>query len=295
MKIFQLEIPPLFYKNFLEEIQDFLLQECDKTEKKGKVIFTPNPEICLKTLEDSEFLQLLQKADFLTSDGIGLYIAYQINDLPNGESWSESWLWGKIVWGLRRILGVSLLPYFFFNILFRKKMLYRAYGERICGSDLTSNLVDFARKHQIPVAIVDPYFPQDLGKCASQKTFREKIWEKFPDLLFDYYILTPDAQKDIFEKIQNSQAKICFSTLGMKRQELFSLEVIQKCPNICLALGVGSSFDYYTGFQKRAPKIYRKIGFEWLYRIFTSPNKWKRLGRIYQAVIIFPIRVLLYK
>ena len=90
MKIFQLEIPPLFYKNFLEEIQDFLLQECDKTEKKGKVIFTPNPEICLKTLEDSEFLQLLQKADFLTSDGIGLYIAYQINDLPNGESWSES-------------------------------------------------------------------------------------------------------------------------------------------------------------------------------------------------------------
>jgi N-acetylglucosaminyldiphosphoundecaprenol N-acetyl-beta-D-mannosaminyltransferase len=68
--------------------------------------------------------------------------------------------------------------------------------------------------------------------------------------------------------------------------------VMDQCPNIKIGLGVGSSFDYIIWFQKRAPKIFRSIGIEWLYRIFTSPGKIQRLARIYQAVIIFPITVL---
>jgi N-acetylglucosaminyldiphosphoundecaprenol N-acetyl-beta-D-mannosaminyltransferase len=80
----------------------------------------------------------------------------------------------------------------------------------------------------------------------------------------------------------------------MKRQEKFCFEVQKYCPNVRIALGVGSSFDYFTGFQKRAPKIFRDIGFEWFYRIFTSPNKLDRLRRMYQAVIVFPMKVILY-
>jgi exopolysaccharide biosynthesis WecB/TagA/CpsF family protein len=81
----------------------------------------------------------------------------------------------------------------------------------------------------------------------------------------------------------------------MKRQEACIHETLDHCSNIKLWLWIGSSFDYHIGYQKRAPKIWRSLGFEWLYRIFTSPNKLKRLRRIYQALIVFPIRVLLYK
>lgn len=272
MKIFRLKISKLSQGIFLVALQKHVLEGTQ-----WKSVFTPNPEICLKTLQDEEFLDILNQADYLTSDGIGLYLSYQIEDSK-----------------LPRILRFFLIPYYFFNILFRKQSLYKKYWDRICGSDLTSSLVEFAQRHNIKIAILDPYYPNDIEKCASQATFREKLLEQFPKLNFDFYIYSEEKKDEIFETIAKSDAKILFSTLGMKRQEISVLEWLKKCPNLRLGLGVGSSFDYYTGFQKRAPKLWRQLGFEWLYRIFTSPNKIQRLGRIFKAVIIFPIHVIVY-
>jgi len=139
-----------------------------------------------------------------------------------------------IMW--RRVRAFFLLPYYFFNILFRKKYLYKKYGDRICGSDLTSDLVKFSEKNNIRIAIIDPYFPEDEGKCTVQKNFREKLAEKFPNLLFDFYILGQKSQENILENIKNSEAKICFASLGMKKQELFCQQVQKHCPNVSLAL-----------------------------------------------------------
>ncbi|MBT3728712.1 hypothetical protein HOF65_06935 [bacterium] len=44
------------------------------------IVFTPNPEILLKTQTDIEFKELINKASHLTPDGIGLYLAFQIID-----------------------------------------------------------------------------------------------------------------------------------------------------------------------------------------------------------------------
>lgn len=286
MKIFELEIHRLKYAKFFKEITHHLQE---KDAKKGKIIFTPNPEICLKTLEDEEFLHMLQKAYYLTSDGIGLYIGYQINDF-----FQKSISSFKIQIFLKKTVAFFLLPYFIFNVLFRKQMLYKRYGARICGSDITENLVYFCEAKGIRIAILDPYFPQDLKKCEAQEHFSHNLKKIFPKLHFDHYVYSDKNADKIFEKIAHGKAKVLFSTLGMKRQEASIIRGLKKCPNIRLWLGVWSSFDYFTGFQKRAPDIFRKTGFEWLYRIFTSPNKLKRLGRIYQAVILFPLTVILY-
>ena len=71
MKIFWIEIQNLKYKDLFTEITKF---------EKQNIVFTPNPEILLKIKSDEEFKNILLKADFLTSDGIWLYIAYQILD-----------------------------------------------------------------------------------------------------------------------------------------------------------------------------------------------------------------------
>jgi len=271
MKIFGLNIWRYRYKDFFQEITDYLHWEGEK----WKAIFTPNPEICLKTLEDEEFLQVLQKADYLTSDGIGLYIGYQINDSQ-----------------LPKFVRYLNCPFYIFNIIFRKKYLYKKYGERICGSDLTHSLVNHAQDNDIHIAIIDPYFPKDALKCESQESFREKFSAKFPELVFDLYVYGEHNSEKIFTQIAQSDAQILFSTLGMKKQEVSILKWLEICPNLRLWLAIGSSFDYYTWFQKRAPKLFRDLGFEWFYRIFTSPNKIQRLGRIYQALVVFPIKVL---
>lgn len=226
MKIFELEIPRLKYTKFFKEITHHLQE---KDAKKGKIIFTPNPEICLKTLVDEEFLQMLQKADYLTSDGIGLYIAYQIQDLFN-KSTSNF----PLQVFLKKLIAVIFLPYYICNILFRKQMLYKRYGARICGSDITEDLVYFCEAKGIRIAILDPFFPHDLKKCEAQEHFSHNLKKIFPKLHFDHYVYSDKNADIIFKKIASGKAKVLFSTLGMKRQEASIIHGIKKCPNIRL-------------------------------------------------------------
>lgn len=266
MKIFWIEIQNLKYKDFFYEITKL---------EKANIVFTPNPEILLKTTTDKEFENILQKADFLTSDGIWLYIAYQILD-------NNFW----------KFINFLLLPYFFFNLFFKRKMLYEKYWDRICGSDLTKDLINFASQNKVSITIIDLYNPTDKNKVASQASFKKILKEKFPDLMFDYVIFNPEEKEKIFDKIASSSSKIVFSTLGMKKQEKNILEIMEKCPNLKLGLWVGSSFDYFVGFQKRAPKIWRKIGLEWLYRLITWPRKINRIKRLYSAIFNFTFKVI---
>jgi len=92
--------------------------------KNRYIIFTPNPEILLNAKKDKKFKALLNKADFLLPDGIGLYIAYQIKtshltSLLQGD--------GNIKKILKIILSIILMPYFFFNLFFRRKYLYERF------------------------------------------------------------------------------------------------------------------------------------------------------------------------
>jgi UDP-N-acetyl-D-mannosaminuronic acid transferase (WecB/TagA/CpsF family) len=79
----------------------------------------------------------------------------------------------------------------------------------------------------------------------------------------------------------------------MKKQEQSILEIMWKCKNIKIWTWIWSSFDYIIGFQKRAPKIWRYLWLEWLYRLFTWPQKINRLKRLYSAIFVFIYKVII--
>ena len=56
-----------------------------------------------------------------------------------------------------------------------------------------------------------------------------------------------------------------------------------------LFVGVGGSFDVWSGEVKRAPEIYQKLGLEWLYRTNLDP---KRFKRIFPTLPLFVLKVL---
>jgi exopolysaccharide biosynthesis WecB/TagA/CpsF family protein len=187
---------------------------------------------------------------------------------------------------------MALLPVYFFNLFFRKSQLYQKYWERICGSDLTKDLLYYSEAEKVSITIIDLYNPTDSNKVASQAIFSEKLRSTFPELRFDYIIYNPEKKSEILEQIKSSDSKIVFSTLWMKKQEQSVVDIMEYCPNIKLGLWIWSSFDYFIGFQKRAPKIFCSLGLEWFYRIFTWPQKIKRLKRIYNAIFIFLYKVI---
>jgi 8-oxo-dGTP pyrophosphatase MutT (NUDIX family) len=79
--------------------------------------------------------------------------------------------------------------------------------------------------------------------------------------------------------------------LGAPYQEKFIYYNLKKIPSAKLGLSVGGSFDFLTGKLKRAPKGFRRIGLEWLWRLIKQPSRWKR---IYTAVIVFPWRFFVF-
>ena len=43
-----------------------------------------------------------------------------------------------------------------------------------------------------------------------------------------------------------------------------------------VGVGVGGSFDVISGRVKRAPKLLRQLGLEWLFRLLIQPWRWRR-------------------
>lgn len=273
MKIFDISLDKLKYVDFFKTITRF---------EKQNIVFTPNPEILLQTNTDLGFKQLLQKAQYLTPDGIGLYIAFQILDTEIPIRFMK----------YKSLYRVVLLPIYFFNLFFRKSQLYQQYWERICWSDLTKDLLYYSESQNVPITIIDLYNPTDSNKVASQAIFSKKLSTSFSELKFDYIIYNPEKKAEILEQIKSSDSKILFSTLWMKKQEQSVVDIMDHCPNIKLWLWIWSSFDYFIGFQKRAPKIFCSLGLEWFYRMLTWPQKIKRLKRIYNAIFVFLYKVI---
>ena len=58
---------------------------------------------------------------------------------------------------------------------------------------------------------------------------------------------------------------------------------------------MGGAFDFLSGTVKRAPYCLRKIGLEWLWRLFRRPNWQAKIKRIYQALIIFSIKIFKWR
>lgn len=276
MQILWIPINKLSYKEFLEKIT--------KLNKKS-IIFTPNPEIILKTLEDQEFKKMILRADYLLPDWTGLYIASQINEYKLSAKKHILWI----------LISFLLLPIFVLNVIFRKKELYKKYWEKICWSDLTLDLLKFANNNNIKITIIDLYNPLDEKKVASQKEFSNKLKQVYADLIFDYVIYNEREKEEIINSIKNSDSKILFSTLWMKKQEESVIEIMEKCDNLKIWTGIWSSFDYIIWFQKRAPKIWRYMWIEWMYRLITWPQKIKRLKRLYMAIVVFTYKVIINK
>ena len=64
--------------------------------------------------------------------------------------------------------------------------------------------------------------------------------------------------------------------LGVPRQELWISENSHLCPQ-AIWIGVGGSFDIWSGIKNRAPSWLGNNNLEWLYRLYKEPWRWRRM------------------
>lgn len=157
---------------------------------------------------------------------------------------------------------------------------------RITGSDLTPLLIDKAEQEQTKTLIIN--FKEGL---SSFDDIKKSLSNRWPKLIFKII----EIEKKVFltseenRQINDFGPKLIFVCLGAPYQEKLISHELKNWPSVRLALGVGGSFDFISGKIKRAPRIIRRLGLEWLWRLSSQPRRFKRIWR---ATIIFTLKVI---
>ncbi len=154
--------------------------------------------------------------------------------------------------------------------------------KRIAGIEFAHRMLEEAEKNRQSVALIGAK-PEVIEKA------KENLQSEFPSLYITYaqdgYFSDTDR---VLEDIKIRQPRLVLCALGSPKQEMFIAEAKKLLPE-ALFIGVGGSFDVWSGTVKRAPKIYQKLCLEWLYRTIKEPQRFKR---IFPTLPLFVLRVL---
>lgn len=151
---------------------------------------------------------------------------------------------------------------------------------RIAGIDLMHEILKIADEKKMSVFLA----ASKTGLSNWEET-RDALSKIYPNVRFSGGNIDPMITD---HRLPMTDCRVIFCNFGAPEQERFIKSV--KDDIMGLAMGVGGSFDFVTGKAKRAPIWMRYFGLEWLWRFIQEPRY--RLKRIFNAVIIFPIKVL---
>ena len=154
--------------------------------------------------------------------------------------------------------------------------------KRIAGIEFSRRMIEECAKNQQSVALIGAK-PEIVEKT------KENLQKEFPELYITYihdgYF---DNDETIINEVKIRQPRLILCALGSPKQEEFIFKAKKYFPD-SIFIGVGGSFDVWSGVVERAPEIYQKLCIEWLYRTIMEP---KRFKRIFPALPLFVLRVL---
>jgi len=202
----------------------------------GQVI-TINPEMIECANKDCRFKSIINCAEMVVPDGIGIQLGLKIL--------------GKNV---KRIPGID----------FGKALLIRA-------NNLNKSVAFVGAKSEVIENAV------------------RNIKSELPNLniVYQHDGYFSDST-DIMKELQEKRPDFVLVALGSPKQEFFISELKSVLPDAVM-IGLGGSFDVWAGMVKRAPKLFQKLGIEWLYRTISQPE---RIKRIIPTLPIFMLKVV---
>lgn len=250
---------PVTYKEALDKV--FFLMKDGKQHH----IVTPNPEILLKAQGDEKYKKILNKASLSIPDGTGII-------------WAAS---------LEGSLNIFKGAWHMFLTVFASKRLPKVLPERVTGTDLMKGVLEKSIKDESDYKIF---------LLGAKDGVAEQIHEnyRFKDKnckIVGTYEGSPKVSEEvsILKRINESKPDMLFVAYGSPEQEKWISRNLKKMPSVKVAMGVGGAFDFLAGRAKRAPKTWRNMGLEWLWRLLKEP---RRLKRIWNAAVVFPYLVL---
>lgn len=155
------------------------------------------------------------------------------------------------------------------------KIIGTPIQERIPGVEFTEHLCKRAAYEGWRVWMLG-------GAPTVAASAAEKLVQKYPGLTIagtcDGFFKQEETE-NICARIKDAGTNILFVGLGVPKQEYW-LEKYLPATGAVIGMGIGGSMDVISGKLTRAPKMWQKVGMEWLYRVIQEPWRWKRLTKL---------------
>lgn len=157
------------------------------------------------------------------------------------------------------------------GLLWASRRLGAPLRERVTGQEMVDRIAALAAKRGEPIFFLGAR--EGIAERAA-----EQLKGKCPELkIAGCYAGSPalDEEERIVEQINESGTRILFVAFGPPQQEFWIARNAARL-KVAVAIGVGGTFDTLAGIVPRAPGWMQRAGFEWTYRLFREPRRFKR-------------------
>jgi N-acetylglucosaminyldiphosphoundecaprenol N-acetyl-beta-D-mannosaminyltransferase len=117
--------------------------------------------------------------------------------------------------------------------------------------------------------------PQTVARLA------DALRERFPGVEIvgieapPFRGLRPDEEAQLFARVAQARPDVLWVGIGTPRQDHFVARYTEALQ--CTVVPVGAAFDFHSGNKRAAPRVIKRIGFEWLFRFALEPRRlWRR-------------------
>ncbi len=152
---------------------------------------------------------------------------------------------------------------------------------KIAGCDLWLNIIEKYHNSK-------SFYLVGASQNVIEKTVL-KLKNQFPGINIlnfrDGYIKNKIEEKSLIQNIKKLSPDFIFVAMGSPRQEILMQSMQQEYK--ATYIGLGGSFDVYTGSINRAPKFWINANLEWAYRLFKEPL------RINRQIVYIPFLIKL--
>lgn len=158
------------------------------------------------------------------------------------------------------------------GILWASKLLGFPLHHKVSGVDMVGRLCELSAERGYRL-----YF---LGAAPGvAEAAAEKLRLKFPGAqivgVHDGYF-TKEQEPALLDEIAAAMPDVLLVAFGIPKQEKW-IEAHKAAIGVPVSIGIGGSFDVYSGLVQRAPLWMQRNGLEWLHRLSKNP---KKIGKV---------------
>lgn len=154
-------------------------------------------------------------------------------------------------------------------LLLKRLFLPAARLERIPGPDFFKYILEQDTSHR-------HFF---LGSSqATLDTLKNKLLSVNPALQIGGLYSPPfeknfseATKREILEQVNLAEVDFLWVSFGCPKQESWIYDNFNSV-KVSVMAGVGAAFDFHSGRVRRAPALFRRLGLEFAFRIFTQPR-----------------------